>query len=272
MRGLRATSSLRPPPDFLVVGAQRCGTTSLFRALSAHPAVLPPALSIKGVHYFDSHYDQPLSWYLAHFPTARTRRAATRRAGATAVTGEASPYYVFHPAIPGRIARDVPGARVVLLLRDPVARAYSHYQHMVWEGLETAGSFEEAIDLEGDRLQGEEERLLADPAYTSPHHQHHSYVARGRYGQQLARLRAHFPEEQVLVVDSHRLFVDAQAEVARVLAFLGLPEHPAVDLRSLNGGAYEPPSGATVQRLRDHYASDSEQLVEQLGWTPTWLA
>ena len=165
----------RPLPDFLIIGAQRCGTTSLYRYLEKHPQVIGAAPS-KGVHYFDVHHERSLRWYRAHFPTRRRRERAGRRA----VTGEASPYYVFHPHGPDRVRAAVPNVRLILMLRDPVVRAFSQYQQEYARGFEDAETFERALELEPGRLAGERERMLADPGYDSQAMQHYAYVARGR--------------------------------------------------------------------------------------------
>jgi len=118
-RGLRvgsramgqATAGARMTPDFLIVGAQRCGTTSMFKALSQHPAVLP-AVWHKGVHFFDKHYDQGFDWYRGHFPLQVHARKVLRQTGVPAQTGESSPYYMFHPLAPTRIAHALPDAGV----------------------------------------------------------------------------------------------------------------------------------------------------------------
>src|SRR5919204_149042 len=167
----------RPLPDFLVIGAQRCGTTSLYRYLEKHPNVIGASPS-KGVHYFDMNAERSLRWYRAHFPTERRRR----QAGSGAVTGEASPYYLFHPRGPDRVRAAVPDARLIAMLRDPVDRAYSQYQQEYARGFEDAETFERALELEPARLAGERERMLADPEYESPALQHHAdlrSVARG---------------------------------------------------------------------------------------------
>ena len=153
----------RPLPDFLIIGAQRCGTTSLYRYLEKHPQVIGAAPS-KGVHYFDVHHERSLRWYRAHFPTRRRRD----RAGDRAVTGEASPYYVFHPHGPDRVRAAVPNVRLILMLRDPVVRAFSQYQQEYARGFEDAETFEQALELEPGRLAGERERMLADPRLRQP--------------------------------------------------------------------------------------------------------
>ena len=94
-------------PDFLILGAQRGGTTSLFASLAAHPEVAPP--KEREIHFFNLNYWRGSRWY---------RRKFRRRPGE--VSGESSPYYLFHPHAPPRVAADLPSAKFVVLLRDPV--------------------------------------------------------------------------------------------------------------------------------------------------------
>ena len=198
----------RPLPDFLIIGAQRCGTTSLYRYLEKHPQVIGAAPS-KGVHYFDVHHERSLRWYRAHFPTRRRRE----RVGKGAVTGEASPYYVFHPHGPDRVRAAVPNVRLILMLRDPVVRAFSQYQQEYARGFEDAETFERALDLEQGRLAGERERMLADPGYDSRAMQHYAYVARGEYAPQLEAWRARFDPDQLHVIQAEEFFAEPASGV-----------------------------------------------------------
>src|SRR5699024_4454183 len=119
------TAADRSLPDFILVGGQRCGTTSLFRAFEQHPLIVRPRLN-KGINYFDLNYYRGEAWYRAHFP----RRNRTRRVhGVDSVTFEASGYYMFHPLAPARIANDLPDIKIVVMLRDPVERAFSAWKH-----------------------------------------------------------------------------------------------------------------------------------------------
>lgn len=141
-------------PDFLIIGAQRCGTISFYRLLCQHPLVEGAAR--KEVHYFDLHFQKGEEWYRSFFPEAEREDR---------VTGESSPYYIFHPLSAERAARLVPGARLIVLLRNPVDRAYSHYQHGLRRGYETLPTFEQALEAEPGRLAGEREKILAgEPA------------------------------------------------------------------------------------------------------------
>lgn len=261
----RATAAIRPLPDFVILGAQRSGTTTLWRWLCEHPSMIPPIFGLKGVHYFDLAYDRPLSWYRGHFPSLPHRRWVTRRAGG-ARTGEASPYYLFHPAVPGRLGTDLPDTVFVVLLRNPVARALSHYHHMRIEGNEAAPTFEAAIDAESRRLVGQEEFLLAASGNISQEHLHHAYLARGHYAEQLKGVFEHVDRERVIVVGSERLFTDPHYWYAEILAFVGLspavaPPRPT----AYNAGAYDALSSETVSRLEDYYQPHNERLAELLG-------
>src|SRR5215469_16849852 len=113
-----ATAGLRMEPGFILIGAQRCGTTSLFHALTAHPQVVPPTFR-KGVNYFDLNYHRGPRWYRAHFPLAAlASRRAAHHGGAVAF--EASGYYLYHPFALSRAAADMPELKLVAMLRDPV--------------------------------------------------------------------------------------------------------------------------------------------------------
>jgi hypothetical protein len=255
-------------PDFLIIGTQRAGTTSLYRYLATHPAVRPVPLN-KGVHFFDVNYQRGLGWYRAHFPTEWTMARVERRTGLRCLTGEASPYYAFHPLAPERIARTLPGVKMILLLRDPVERAYSHHRHETARGFEDL-PFEDAIESEEQRLGGEEERLRVDPSYRSFHHQHHSYLARGRYLEQIIRYHAHFPREQLLILVMEEFFADPARGYARVLRFLGLPPHQPRAFPRYNARRYEPMDPRTRRRLERYFRPWNRDLATYLGIDLPW--
>jgi hypothetical protein len=266
----RFTSGGRTLPSFLIAGAQRCGTTSLYRALAQHPLLLKPVLH-KGVHYFDTGYWRGLSWYRGHFPLRVGTSLLIRRFGAPPQAFESSPYYLFHPLAGERIAADLPGVKLIVLVRDPVERACSAHAHEVARGYETESSFEYALELEAGRLEGAEEVLRTRPHSVHHSHQHHAYLARGRYAAQLDRLEPLFGRERILVLDSHRFFADPEAAYDRVLEFLGVPRigYPAFERH--NGRALPKPLPESVRRsLRDHFEQDDARLVRWLGADPSW--
>lgn len=262
-----ATASARMLPSFLVVGAQRAGTTSLFKALVQHPAVLPPVLH-KGVHYFDTCFDRGVRWYQGHFPLTLVARLKERN-GVLPITGESSPYYMFHPRAPERIASSLPEIKLIVLLRDPVERAYSAHTHELARGFETE-PFEKAVELEPIRLAGEAERISADPEYYSHHHQHSAYLARGRYVDQLERLESVVGGDRLSVVQSEEFFEDPVSVYHEVVDFLGLPrwQPPRFDRHNARQRAQLP--NDLRRRLEDHFEPYDERLAAWLGKTPGW--
>jgi len=265
-----ATSSQRPLPDFLIIGAKRSGTTTLFRSLQSHPDVLglfPASQDKKSPHYFDLDYQQGERWYRSFFPTERERRKPD---GTERISGEASPYYLFHPLAPARIAAAVPDARLVVLLRNPVDRAFSHHWDRVKNGIEDL-SFEEAIAAEDERLAGEQERLVQDAAYRSHAYEHFSYVRRGRYAEQLERVFAGTPRGRVLVLRSEDLYAEPQAAFDEALAFLGLAPHRPERFEKLHGHADRPTvDPATRARLDEVFAPHNRALADLLGTEVWW--
>lgn len=265
----RPTSRLRVLPDYLIVGGQRCGTTTLQKHLAEHPWVVSARLT-KGVHFFDTNYEKGLEWYRAHFHTRVARNLIRRTRGVDLVAGEASPYYMFHPAGAARINSVVPDAKIIAILRDPVERAYSHYLHEVRRGFELL-PLEEALDREEDRLAGEAERLVADKTYHSFEHQHHSYIARGMYHEQLARFEGLVPRRNLLVLCSEEFFADPSVEYRRVLRFLGVPDRivPSIARHNANTNRASMPEQVR-RRLTQRFTEPDAALFSFLGRSLPW--
>ena len=152
-----ATSFMRSLPDFIVIGAAKSGTTSLYEMICRHPRVLPAAR--KEINYFDDPrmHERGALWYRRHFPTALEKRLPRAK-----LTGEATPSYFPHPAAPARAARAVPRAKLILALRNPVDRAYSHYNMRLRRGRESM-TFEDALEYEEGRTAWDRERSAKDP-------------------------------------------------------------------------------------------------------------
>jgi Glycosyl transferase family 2/Sulfotransferase domain len=268
------TSGVRTLPDFAIIGAKRGGTTSLYRYLLEHPSIAPmfPGREhIKGVHYFDSEFARGPRWYRSHFPIVVAGHHLARPRVTSVISGEASPYYLFHPLAAGRAAREAPDLRLIVLLRDPVERAYSHYKERVLHGGESFG-FEDALDAEADRLRGEAERIVAQPGYRSVAHEDHSYVAQGRYLDMLPRWFELFPREQFHIVASEDFYRDPNRIVNEVWTFLGLAP---TTLQSRTRHNYNPSPDirpATRLRLQEAFADHNRELEKLLARSLPWAA
>lgn len=265
-----ATADRRQLPSFILVGAQRAGTTSLFRALMSHPLIFG-ANYYKGVNYFDVNYTYDFSWYQAHFPTSAYVRSRAWLASGEPITFEASGYYLFHPCAAERMAHHLPDLQIVAMLRDPVERAYSAYKHELARGFETE-SFERALELEEDRLEGEAERMAADPSYRSFSHRHHGYLSRGRYAEQLERMRLHFPAERIHVLDSEAFFERPEETYSSLLDFLRLPRVMPPSFDRWNARPSSPLAEQTRAHLQEHFRSHDRVLAELLGREPAWVS
>jgi hypothetical protein len=267
----RLTAPSRMTPSFLICGGQRCGTTSLYRALAQHPAILKAVLH-KGVHYFDTSYHRGMSWYRAHFPTRRTAEKIEQRYGVPAQTFESSPYYMYHPQAAARIAQDLPGTKLVVLVRDPVERAYSQHHHEVARGFERERDFGNALALEPARLHRQEERLSREPDYYSFAHQHHAYRARGEYARYLGGMAQHVGRDRIHVVESERFFTHPDEVYDEVLTFLGLPtdlDRPEFERHNARPRQSDM-DPALRSELTAHYTSHDEALSTWLGRMPVW--
>jgi hypothetical protein len=248
----------RSLPDFVILGAQRAGSTTLYRALVGHPQVRRALL--KEIHYFDLNYERGLRWYRAHFP--HPKRGT--------ITGEASPYYLFHPRVPQRVAGDLPDARFLVVMRDPVARAYSQYRLGRQHGSEPLATFEDAIDAEDERLAADAERFASDETYRSRAHASHSYLARGRYAEQLERWFDAVPRERFFVIASETLWAEPEETYGRAVSFLGLKPHELGGLPTMGSASGSKLKPETEKRLREYFAPHNERLRRLLGEPLPW--
>lgn len=249
-------------PKFITIGAQKGGTSFLYNLLTQHPDVEPAAK--KELDFFSHRFDRGVGWYRSCFPelTGEKRDELS--------TTEASPSYLYHPHAARRAARTIPGARLIVLLRDPVDRAYSHYQHQVRMGNETL-SFEEAVDAEKERLRGEREKMLKDEHYGGADYFRFSYLSRGIYADQFAEWYGHFGEDRILVLKSEDFFGQTRETLETVLGFLGLPNwEPETVQRRKRKYSYEEMDSSTRRRLEEYFEPHNQRLYEYLGKDFGW--
>lgn len=262
------TGPFRVLPDYLIIGAERCGTTSLHNYLSKHPFVVPPAR--KDIHFFNLNYGRGANWYRTHFPTRSYKQYSTRIRGKGFATGDVTPSYLFHPHAPRRVREILPRVKLLVLFRNPVERAFSHYQMALRDGYETL-PFEEAIEKEEERLRGELEKMLEDDRYYSAPRHLYSYLSRGLYVDQLTTWMNFFPREQILVLKSEELYRDPAGVLRRTQEFLGLPWREPGEYRKYNHAPYPGLESAVRKRLIDYFEPHNERLYELLGETdPGW--
>jgi hypothetical protein len=246
-------------PTFVILGAAKSGTTSLFGALKRHPDVCLPR--VKEINYFSAYFEKGPGWYRRQFPLR------WKAVNASAVTGDASPAYLGVPECAARIhAHFGADIRLVAILRDPVERAWSHYWHRRRLGAEPL-SFVEAIARETARLEaiaaGEQVARRGGIAGWD------WYLGGGNYAALLGRYLKHFPPSALHVMFNEELGADPASELDGLAAFLGL-RPGLMELPRLNAGVYPPMPAEQRRQLAAHFAAPNAALAELLGRAPPW--
>ena len=256
-------------PDFVVIGAMRGGTTQFYMLLTKHPNIKRAAS--KELHYFDDpeRFSRGIEWYKRCFP------APGRRNGHKTIIGEATPRYLLNPLAPERMAQQVPDARLIVLLRNPIDRAYSQYTRWARRGVKVP-TFEEAVEEELASMADKEASPLAqgDRSGTGRGRRRFYQLERGIYVDQLVRWREFFPGEQMLVLKSED-FYGRTAEVLKATQdFLRLPyQEIKLPPRTMSRKAevrYEPMDPATRERLETFFEPHNQRLYELLGRDFGW--
>ena len=245
-------------PDFIIIGAQKGGTSSLFYYLSQHPQLRLP--EVKEVHFFDNNYDKGIKWYQEQFPDISENMAKT---------GEASPYYIFHPHVPGRVFACCSAIKLIVMLRNPVDRAYSHFMMQKNRGIEPL-TFEEAMEAESERIADEEKKIINNTNYKSLTHQQRSYIARGKYYSQLKQWLEYFSLDQFLFIKSESFFNDPLKELSRVYSFLNIKYTEDIEFTPQNTNEYQQMKPKTRALLDNYYATEIINLYHLTGINFHW--
>lgn len=252
-------------PDFIIIGAQKSGTSSLYNYLSQHPDIIHPIT--KEVHYFDGgldpkvdNYQKGEAWYRAHFPLQS-------KLNYTFKTFEASPLYLYNPLTPRRISGLLPDIKIIVLLRNPTDRAISHYFHEVRGGKEKLPIW--------DALQVEEERLgpiIEKQDYKNNIFIHHSYKSRGLYHDQLVRYFKYFPRENILILNSEKFFKNTNETLKCIYRFVGIDQDFNLnDSTPRNVGKNKVSADPKVyDYLNDYFRNNNQKLYNLINQNYGW--
>jgi hypothetical protein len=255
----------RALPDFIIIGAQKSGTTSMFRFICQHPQIVPSA--IKEVHFFDggadpsvNNFEKGMPWYSTYFPSRKSINADQK-------TFEATPSYMFNPLAPKRIYDLIPQVKLIALLRNPTERAISHYFHEQRKRREPL-SILEAMEAEETRLKSS----IEEKDYKSDVFIHFSYKSRGLYKDQLGRYINHFPLEQILILPSKDFFANPDAILARVFEFIEVDKNFKVQdlaprMVANNKVEIEP---KVYEYLNSFFLPHNQALYEMVGENYGW--
>ncbi|MEM9884253.1 MAG: sulfotransferase [Bacteroidota bacterium] len=252
------TSRKRKLPEFIIIGTQKGGTTSLFACLKQHPQI---AMSRrKELHFFNTNFDKGLSWYRRFFPFKNSPLLA----------GEVTPCYLFHPEAAARMKVTIPDAKLIVMLRNPIDRAYSSYIMSVDFDWDDAPNFEAAIEQEKKLKEKESAIIAKNPSYFSIEKDHLFYLERSKYYEQLQVWLKHFKREQFLFLKSEDFFSHPQKELTKVFDFLGVDAIYPSDLKARNARQYDALSDGLREKLSLYFEEHNTNLANLLGENFEW--
>ena len=254
-------------PDFLIIGVKKGGSTSLYRNLVTHPRI-EPCLT-KEVDYFNRYFRKGTNWYRSHFPLILFKKYS-RKVGREFVTGEATPTYIYHPHAPKRIKKILPKVKLIVILRNPVDRAFSHYNMAVLHKNENL-NFDEAIENEQKRIEGEFERMENDEDYFSYNFQTYSFLQSGMYAKQLKRWLEIFPKKQFLILKSEDFNQNPQIIFNQVFDFLNLPNWTVKKYKKFSLTSRNKKMDSNIRKkLIEYFKPHNQELYQLIGKNLDW--
>ncbi|NIP61655.1 MAG: sulfotransferase [Nitrosopumilaceae archaeon] len=270
-------------PNFMIIGSPKCGTTSLYHYLCQHPNILPAIT--KETYFFNGYYSKNKNWYKMFFPNKFSIMQNEKRKGIT-LTGEATPSYLSHPLVPKRVFDFIPNCKLIVILRNPIDRAYSHYHNNLRNGVETE-SFEFAIEHESERINdmsyeinSEKKQEKNDETFIEhlkkllnfrvQNFQLYSYLSDGIYVRSLKRWMKIFPKEQFLILETSELKKKSNRITNTVFDFLGLSEFNIPDLSIKQKTTRNTMNPDTRKKLKKIFEPHNEELFKFIGKDFHW--
>ena len=247
-------------PDFLIIGAQKAGTTSLYHYLAQHPRIQPPIFR-KEINYFEKrYYRRSLKWYQSQFSSSTPEL----------MNFEASTNYLFYPWAAKRVFDTLPNSKIIILLREPKQRALSQYKHQIRSKEEQYG-FTEALEREFNIMDEEYEKILANPKYFSKSFRNYSYLKRGLYCEQIKNWLQYFKLENLFISSSESFFKDPNKICNKIFCFLEIERFP-VDIndkynQSVNKYLVQ---RQTMELMDDYFRKPNQLLFDLLSCSFEW--
>lgn len=258
------TGPFRVLPDFLIIGASKCGTTSLYNYLIQHPNIYPA--KTKEVNYFGRHSS---IWYRPNFPTVFLKYIVTKLKKEPFMTGEASPFYLLNPLVPRIVKKKIPNVKLIVLLRNPIDRTFSQYKQIHRDNQEPF-SFEEALKKEKFRTKEDWENLIENGLNGNRDHAKYSYLSGSLYYEQIKTWMDLFPREQFLILKSEDFFENPSKITSLVLEFLELPNFEINVIKKYNVGDYQEIDESNKKYLAEFLKPHNEKLYKLLGRNFNW--
>ena len=254
------TAKSRVLPDFLIIGAVRSGTTSLYYDICQHPSVKKAAYDEIG--FFDDNYHLGEDWYRSLFPTKKKMQEVKQNTG-NAITGEDTPFYIWNEIACKRIAEVLPNVKLIAILRNPVDRAYSNYFLGVRHSNETK-NFDHAIMKDIEFLDSKIKMEFKNSDYKK------SYVAKGFYAKQLKKWFEHFEKKQIFITTTEELDNNPNIVLEQIFKFLELPNFSIKEIKRHKKSKYPKMNENVRKKLLNYFEPYNEELFELINQRFDW--
>ena len=260
------TGFIRVIPDFLVIGAKRCGTTSLYQHLSEHPCISRSPRD--NIGFFNENYHLGINWYKSLFPTVFYKKKMESK-NKHCLFFDVTSTYMEEELTAKNVYEVNPNQKIIVILRIPVDRAYSHYHVNVKEKSEKR-SFEDAIFEEMNRIKSE--RIIQNKNKNlrvfTPNNIH--YLKKGFYALQLKSWFKIFPREQILVLSTEEFQEDQNLIYKKIFDFLNIPNMKIKSTEKMEKGNYIPMKHDTRNLLLDYFRQCNHELFELINSEFDW--
>lgn len=265
----KMTSYNRVLPNFLIIGVPRAGTTSLYNYLIEHPSIYPALW--KEISFFSEFFEKGITWYKSHFASEQFKTYITKFKKKKFLTGEATPNYLFHPLASKRIHEIIPNVKLIVLLRNPVDRANSHYWQSIRKHRESL-SFQEAINKQLDQTQVYKESIDTNNMKTY-FDTENSYIAGGLYLEGIKNYLKIFPKNQFLILRSEDLYDNAQTVLNTITDFLEIERWSLKKAIKYNYHEDQTKMDESIRKkLLEYYKPHNERLYKYLNVNFGWDA
>ena len=267
----KMTSRLRSLPDFIIIGVGRAGTTALYSYLIQHPSIVAASTdnneSVADLHFFEYMISNNIQWYKSHFPILFSKSKNQKN---SFITGEYTSTYIYHPDVPKRIFNLLPKIKLIVILRNPIDKAYSTYQQQFRFG-EYTTSFEDTVNAEFRRIN-----LNKDfPELNSNNYDFENFVAQniirhGIYADYLETWLKIFDRKQILILNSEDLKNSTKETLHRVFHFLIVSNYDIANTSQVNVGKYPPINKITRKKLIEFFKPHNQRLNKLLDTEFDW--
>ena len=242
-------------PSFIIIGAFKCATTSVYQYINRHPNVLPSLE--KELDFFDLQFKNGLDWYLSHFPPAH--------ADEQIITGEATPNYFYNVDAPERIAKHLPDVKLILTFRNPIARTVSHY-NFIQRNIQNPKPIEEVLERELKNLSELDETVTPDWEKINQN----PYIGHSLYGYYLKHWLEYFDSKQLLILKHETLAENPEQTLSSVFNHLGLSDYSLPEYKKYKLGQYSPISQAMQEKLSNFFRPHTMAMESLLNHTFAW--